>query len=633
MKGAHIVSFGATVLCACRHSFAMGISHRRNDCCKDGAKVKAKGDKTQSDVRVFSLLCIAALVILALRTLSQAHDPVAALASSGNDDIMRFLSVRDWLAGQGWYDMRQTGVVAEGGLTLHWSRLVDAGIAAIVWPASFVVPMARAEALGLLLWPLILSLTLVVLTVRAALLHFGSRGAAAVVLCLLMWQPLQVYFAPGRVDHHSVQILLLTIVVLALASARDGWRSGAVAGIATAFSLAVGLETLIALGLAGLLLSMRAVWRPTAYSKALFGYAWTLGPVSLALFALQTHPHHWFARHCDQLALPLLVPLLAASCAAAALAWSLPRLDRTGHRVAAFAALYGTALAIGGPMLLACASGPYSALPPEVEEAIYTQINEAKPLLVVIADLPSVFHMTAVPLVVALVAATGMWCVDKDAQRRDTAGTLLIFGWISVFAMLYQLRMIVIAAAVLPMLTGYVVGWSLSDMHRPRVRLRATSVAAVIGLTSVFYPFAWAKAYALRTTDAPIYERPEATRASRALECRTHETLATLRNLPPGTVFSTMNLSPSILLSSGHSILVAPYHRSASAMSNGLLPFDMAAEAFRETMRRIGADYVVFCRGIHEKGFVRNLSEGGAVEGFHRVEGLAPVLAVYEVSR
>jgi hypothetical protein len=41
---------------------------------------------------------------------------------------MRLAQLRDWLGGQGWYDLTQSRVA--GGYESHWSRLIDAGLAA-----------------------------------------------------------------------------------------------------------------------------------------------------------------------------------------------------------------------------------------------------------------------------------------------------------------------------------------------------------------------------------------------------------------------------------------------------------------------------------------------------------------------
>ena len=41
------------------------------------------------------------------------------------DDQMRLLQVRDWLAGQSWFDLTQHRLNDPAGVPMHWSRVVD----------------------------------------------------------------------------------------------------------------------------------------------------------------------------------------------------------------------------------------------------------------------------------------------------------------------------------------------------------------------------------------------------------------------------------------------------------------------------------------------------------------------------
>ena len=62
--------------------------------------------------------------------------PALNNAGGDNDDLLRLVEVRDLLAGQGWFDLHQYRMGLEGGFVMHWSRLVDAPIAAIVLAVS-----------------------------------------------------------------------------------------------------------------------------------------------------------------------------------------------------------------------------------------------------------------------------------------------------------------------------------------------------------------------------------------------------------------------------------------------------------------------------------------------------------------
>ena len=48
------------------------------------------------------------------------------------DDAMRMVQVRDWLAGQGWYDLRALRLDPPAGTLMHWSRVVDLPLAALI---------------------------------------------------------------------------------------------------------------------------------------------------------------------------------------------------------------------------------------------------------------------------------------------------------------------------------------------------------------------------------------------------------------------------------------------------------------------------------------------------------------------
>jgi hypothetical protein len=49
------------------------------------------------------------------------------------DDALRLQQVRDWLGGQGWFDLTQHRLdPLHGGVPMHWSRLVDLPLAGVM---------------------------------------------------------------------------------------------------------------------------------------------------------------------------------------------------------------------------------------------------------------------------------------------------------------------------------------------------------------------------------------------------------------------------------------------------------------------------------------------------------------------
>src|SRR5256714_12517650 len=74
-----------------------------------------------------------------------------AHAFADTDDAMRLAQLRDWLGGQGWFDMRQTRVA--GGYESHWSRLIGAGVGGTLWLFGSVAEPAPPGGLARPLWP------------------------------------------------------------------------------------------------------------------------------------------------------------------------------------------------------------------------------------------------------------------------------------------------------------------------------------------------------------------------------------------------------------------------------------------------------------------------------------------------
>ncbi len=128
-----------------------------------------------------------------------------------NDNLMRLAEVRDLIGGQGWFDLHQYRMGPEGGFVMHWSRLVDAPIAAIMLLATALTGSARpARRSALVLWPALLlfaaALFLIMLRARA---HLGRRRG---VLPALVIGGAALHFigifVPGAIDHHNVQLVL-----------------------------------------------------------------------------------------------------------------------------------------------------------------------------------------------------------------------------------------------------------------------------------------------------------------------------------------------------------------------------------------------------------------------------------------
>lgn len=92
-----------------------------------------------------------ALLALCLQT--AGGFPTLGAATGDNDSMLRLVEIRDLIGGQGWFDLHQYRMGPQGGFVMHWSRLVDAPIAAIILVVSaFSGRLATGETAAMLLW-------------------------------------------------------------------------------------------------------------------------------------------------------------------------------------------------------------------------------------------------------------------------------------------------------------------------------------------------------------------------------------------------------------------------------------------------------------------------------------------------
>ncbi|WP_342069203.1 hypothetical protein [Yoonia algicola] len=180
---------------------------------------------------LFVVLCGAVVIVLA-KAVMQGAGMEENFISMGNDDIMRLVMVRDWLAGQSWFDTTQYRLMPPEGVLIHWSRYIDAGIAAFIVPFSYFMPMERAELIGTAIWPtVILILTLLVIGYGTKRI-FGPIAACFAVMCTVLWPLLgDLHARAGNLDHHNIQLLMMVILVYAVVWPERPVAAGIIGGL------------------------------------------------------------------------------------------------------------------------------------------------------------------------------------------------------------------------------------------------------------------------------------------------------------------------------------------------------------------------------------------------------------------
>ncbi|MFQ1702779.1 hypothetical protein ACJ5NV_19535 [Loktanella agnita] len=575
------------------------------------------------------VLGLAIAISLAIAALAFPH-MVESFANADNDDIMRLMSVRQWLAGQSWFDMVQYRIVPPEGIFIHWSRYVDAGIAAILVPLSFIFETETAEMLAVVIWPTLLKIALVVLVGFATRRLFDARVACIAVIFTMIWVVTSsFYFRPGRIDHHNVQILMMFVLTFAALWPSRPIAGGVVAGVAAAFSMAVGLESLPFVIGVSLLLALRAIFDWTHIARARFlGFCAAVSLASVIFWLGQTAPADWLLIQCDRLSLPVFA-LLGIGVVAGSLPLFVVR--------SPVLRLFGTVLLViigfvlCWPVLGTCAAGPYALLSPELQAYIHGSIQEARPIHEVAPTQPGVVNAMMTPLLSGTAFALYFWmrgrdAADRNATTHDILGQCLILGLIGITASFSQLRLVLMAAPVLPVLVGYALSRFVIDYAE--TRNSTSALGFLVALTLMMTPVAF---------NAPLAQvMPESETARRAqdADCRAGEELTKLNGISPGRVLSSINLGASLIWLTHHDAYAAPYHRSPAAFYNGGLGFQLAEAAFKQHVASIGATHVLVCAGTSygDSSYPTALATGDAQSDWLRpVPVDSEALILYEV--
>jgi hypothetical protein len=526
----------------------------------------------------FALLFgLAWLLIVAQLLATDWTDTARALGDT--DDAMRLAQLRDWLAGQGWYDLSQPRV--SGGYESHWSRLIDAGLAGTLWVFGSFAEPATAERLMRVVWPLLWLLPTMAGVVAIAW-RIGGREAALITLLLaVIGLPGFQQFRAGRIDHHNVQIALSMLTVAATVwSDRVRWAALA-AGTATGLAMAIGLECLPYLLVCAAAFAVRYALDATS-AQAARQYGLALAASSLAGLLIIAGPDHWSRAACDEIAVNW-VGLTAVGGVGLAVAATF-----AGPRVlvrCAQVALIGT-LATGLFVWIEprCLHGPYAMMDPAVWPIWLAHVREMKPLVRLIVESPSTgIGLATFPLVgVAVILALGR------RMRSD-------FGFLVAAAALL--------ASVATMLASIKGASYATWLAMPLVAVFALHLFALLQLKSVVQRFAVGMFLtpavlsfgAITIANAAGLGEPETANRTEAESCFKNASYASLAQLPRGLVATDIDYGPFLLALTPHSVLSAPYHRLSAGIIETNRIFSSPPDDARALLARRRATYVMIC--------------------------------------
>ncbi|WP_457798631.1 hypothetical protein [Methylocystis sp. S23] len=525
-------------------------------------------------VFVVALLCAAALASLRAAAVWRTG------AFFDSDDAMRAVQLRDFLAGQGWFDLTAHRLDPPDGLVMHWSRIVDLPLAGLdLFFSKFLAPEYAERATRLVL-PFALLAALFALTGWLGKILSGAGARLAAIWLAMLSGPMFLQFAPGRIDHHAPQIVTLAAAFGFFLQGLDPKRawSLAVAAALMALSFAISLENLpffaVMIAAAPLLFVVDGARAPLL---------WFSGGALLAFpaFYAATHPRSaYFASACDAFSFVHLAALLVGALSLAAIGSLAPRLSTPRARlVAVGAAGLATVAAI---LLVApkCVGDPLGGLDPLLRDLWLSHVAEAKPLFSLHETAPGMIVAIGAPVALGLAAALAFARKSEGVARRRWLAAAAVIA-IGAAAGLWQVRVFtsVTPLAMVPLAAAIVAIVQRLDVS-PALRVALAAVLAIF-----VSPMGLALAL-------PSKDDPEGG-AERA--CLAPEIFGPLASMPAARVAGPFDLGAHLLAHTPHSVFAAPYHRDNRGNRIVADAFTATPERAESILRKAGADVVVWC--------------------------------------
>lgn len=175
-----------------------------------------------------------------------------------------------------------------------------------------------------------------------------------------------------------------------------------------------------------------------------------------------------------------------------------------------------------------------------------------------------------------------------------------------------QVRTAIMAASIIPIIAGY----ALARLFDAYLKKREP-VTALIGLVSVM---AIISPSVVSTMAKPILPAAAGGALAQSADCRKYDSVIALNEAPAGLILNHFNFGPSVLWVTHHDVLSAGYHRSATSMTNSIVPFRLNEPELREYISESEATYLLLCRDFNYRSdFVSSLASGAQTDWLRRV--------------
>ena len=521
-----------------------------------------------------------------------AREQIATGVGWDPDDQLRQVQLRDWLAGQSWFDTTQYRIAAPDSQPMHWPRLIEIPLALIMLLLTPIFGAALAETGAMIIVPLVTLGIAMWLVSKISEAIFDKKVALLAAALTATAVPVIIQLRPMRIDHHGWQIVL-ALVALWTMFWPDKRKGGIALGLALALWLSISLEGLpLSVAFIALL-----VWRWMVSLDEGTRLFWSLAGFlggSVFLYLATQGQFNPALNYCDAIS-----PAHLFACAAGA-AIILPAI-RLGPSSIWLRVVFLAAAAIAAFIVMyftapQCIGGAFGELDPLVRQ--YWLVNVGEGLPVWVQEWKTSVSLLGGSIFVGLATLGYLWWKRPTDVLQDK---LLLIGyaflWSFIVSLLVQRASAVAAAYALPLMA-----WAVQQAF-VRARLIQSSVVRIFATASVvFLIMPGPLAISLYNNVETKVSGVKAVKTGEDSEgvdseelCKSPESLARLNALPTSQILAPFNLGPKILVKTPHSVVATSHHRNDSAMASQIRIFTSPPNKARTLLEKYDVRYIVVC--------------------------------------
>lgn len=539
---------------------------------------------------------------------------IAATATKGSplidpDDFLRMVQVRDWIAGQSWFDVTQYRMHPPEGGAMHWSRWLDVPIAGMSLLTGMFLTHGQSDVVTVTLLPLMLLGLLMWVTFKMVS-ALADQNVALLAAFILPTYPMIIHqFQPGRVDHHSWQIIMAGWATMALLG-KNQLKSAVIIGCALAFWMHISIEGLpYAVVFGGILVLLYLFPQLSPFEEPdnrLIPFLNIITLASIALFMSTQQASNWLVAQCDAVSWPLLAALTAVSVGMTLIQYLVGNRS-VWIKLALMVVLGAIATWIFLANTGSCAIDPFGHLPPLVRQYWYETVKEGLPIT---AQFPAVVLLLLIVPLLFLIWMVLLLRSDSDKTTKKR-WLLLSFLVLCATAISWKVQRTAGVAELLALL-GIA---ALTEAAIFKIRLQRSMPMRVIGIAAaiiILSPVTIVVAINSLFFASAEQRQAHSPTSKKLRGC----SFAELNALQPGLIFTNMAAGPEILYRTRHSIFVSGYHRNYKAMDQLIKTMLAPTPQAYRTLRDAKVRYVVLCPAYsqmepyltaNKKGFAADL--------------------------